>query len=120
MVLRRCPFSTSHTVTRSCPLLLRSVSLFGVNLRATMALGLPCNVRRHCPLLICQILTTPIISPLARSCPSGLTASDQTQWRWPSKVLRQLPLLNSQSLIVVLALPLNRKCPSRLKTTDQR
>ena len=84
-----------------------------------MALGLPCRVRRHCPLLISHTFTTPVKSPLASSVPSGLHATDQTQLLCPSKVVRHCSLLISHHLMVVSALPLARKRPSGLKTTDQ-
>src|SRR5260370_4221957 len=123
MLLRRSPLCTPQAVTRSCSLLLRRVAPSGMKVRATMALGLPCMVRRHCPPAALNpnshSLTAPVTSPLASRWPSGLKASAQTQLLCSCKVWRQRPLLTSHHLMVVSALPLNRERPSGLKASAQ-
>src|SRR5215217_8982476 len=66
-----------------------------------------------------DVLTVLSAPPLMRHCPSGLSATDRTQWECPARVRIGSPVSRFHSLISLSAPPLARTLLSGLKATEK-
>jgi hypothetical protein len=75
---RHSPVRTSHTFTVWSELLLASISPEGLKVTERYQLLCPLQVKSSLPLVASHKRTTPLLSPVAKSLPSGLNATDKT------------------------------------------